>query len=260
MLKKAFLSAMIVTLMLVIPVQASLDPVDGVTPWVKEFDGVGHPTTDWGWAMTGSNYHQYNSRLGDGNPVGGTPGWMIATGNPGNYWSNVDNGVSQAAGWTFEYVKSSNYGQTGLIEEARIHDGSWISLGWDADPDGDNNTDDGYVQIWDRYWNVPLASAPLTIWDGSALGNEITYRLVRQPGSATVELYINNDFSSPYLQLAPLAVGGGSGSYGIQVVGNSVNEGNVSSFAYHYGATIPEPATMLVLAIGAGLALLSRRR
>ncbi len=190
MLKKTLLTAMIAVLILAVPAMAGVD-LDG-TPWDEEFDGTGDPTAQ-GWTMSGSTNYDWNTKHGDGNPIGGTPGWLHANGNVGSTVKVVPSNLTEAAGWTVEWrffpadlgspQPAINYVVL-IIDPARR-----------AFVDYDQSA--GTVTLWD-----PEGVGTVTVALDLTGNVERTYRLVKQPASATVDLYIDNDFSSPAASLA----------------------------------------------------------
>ena len=261
MLKKALLAAVLAVSLLVVPAWASLD-FDG-TPWAGEFTGDGWPTVRDPTFMTDPWFlpvecNWYWNRDAKFTVPGGFPGWLYAQGNPAYFtWIPISRfeketpELTKAGGWTVEWAVvgiSPPRPEDAIIFTVdgvvRLQDDSGkVSVNYDSL----TNT----VSISDDAAGTPrdYASVDPTL--------EHTYRLVRQPGSSTVELYIDNDFSSPAAQVT---LGDGSFVGRFNAMCNSNYDASWDFWRYHTGATIPEPATMLVLAIGVGLALLRRRR
>ena len=246
MLKKTLLTAMIAVLFLAVPARAGLD-WDG-TPWDEEFDGTGDPTAQ-GWTMSGSTNYDWNTKHGDGNPIGGTPGWLHANGNVGSTVKVVPSNLTEAAGWTVEWrffpadlgspQPATNYVVL-IIDNSRR---AFVNYDQSA----------GTVTLWD-----PEGVGTVTVALDLTGNVERTYRLVKQPASATVDLYIDWG-ASPAASLA-LAYKSSTPLNTLLSFAESDLEASWDFWRVHSGATgVPEPATMLVLALG-GLAALVRRK
>lgn len=162
--------------------------------WDVEFTGIGDPA-DAGWTHHGNNYHSLYSRFSPPNLI---PGWVTGTGNAGGYWSmDLPKVLTTAKGWTIEWaMQAANDNPRPLIDRIiQIQDDvSRIQVGYD--------TKNNRVVIGDDSTNRTVA-ASVKLFDGT--GNQTAilhiYRLVRQPGSKTVELYIDDELEHPALQL-----------------------------------------------------------
>ncbi len=163
--------------------------------WDVEFNGVGDPAGA-GWTHHGNHYHSLNARFGLPNLV---PGWVTGSGNKGGYWSvPLPSVLTSAKGWSLEWAMAAANNTPMPLMDRVIQlqdDVSLIQIGYDAT----NNL----VVLSDDLTNKNV-TASVKLYDGAGNENAIrhTYRLVRKPGSKTVELYIDNDFSKPALQIA----------------------------------------------------------
>jgi hypothetical protein len=267
MLKNTLLAATFVVLAMGAPAVAGWDETldwDG-TAWIQpdafEGDGLPHwsvaqgsPEPD-GWTLSGSTYFQANTLLGNPAPTGDDPGFMTATGNA-NASFNKTHGLTKAGGWTFMIRVAAHPTATAqpLYEILRFRDGaggSQIALGLDVK--------NAKVRLWDRWNNTPIDDTTLTLSDGSAPAEFHDYRLVRQPGSSTVELYIDEQ-TEIAAQITPGSVTGSIQK--TELIAWSNFEASYDFWGYHAGATgptpAPAPATLALLGLGA-LSLLRRR-
>ena len=253
MLKKTLFTAMFAVLFLAAPAMAA--DWDG-TPWDREWDCTGGPPELEAAGFT--HYNSWNSGRFNDNynlAVAHVTGWVTGNGNGGGgigiEWPYY--GLTKAAGWTVEWkVVTANYQDMGNI--LVINDDSHMArIRYNVDE----------VTLADGY---PVAGGGTggvsTYVDLTGL-SEHTFRLVRQPGSDTIELYIDWDLSyalqiTPFFVINPI--------YADESNLNSVSgfdslwEASWDFLRLHSGATItPEPVTLLVLALG-GLAALVRRK
>ena len=250
MVKKTFLAAIFATLMLVVPAQASLD-IDG-TPFNLEWDGdytngdmtaAGFNSINWSSSFFGNNWIIGEPGTGWGHAAAG---WLTFTGNPGGWIGNNSTAAySKAGGWTaVASFVTYDYAQTNDV----------LSVNDDT-----NNIKVRFVQGGIGLVDPAGGSTDMAVVDTAYPGIH-TFRVVRQPGSATVELYYDDmTLGNHVAQITPV----GSGVDGLNSVwmpGATAFESSWDYFGMHDGATVPEPATMLVLAIGGGLVLLGRRR
>lgn len=218
---------------------ASLD-IDG-TPWHLEFDGTGNPAAQ-GWTtynFTSSTYAQNTKYLT--NPPYSQTGvdWLSTVGNAGGLIGSesVSNGLTKAGGWTVEWRMLSIAGTQ--VRNNVIYVDDDTSSG--ARIDFGNNS----VTLRDG-WTGTSQTVALTLTNST----EHTYRLVRQPNSNTVELYIDNNFGAA---AASITLFGPTNDNNNRVLwGDSVYEGSYDFFRFHSGATtgIPEPTSLALLALG----------
>ena len=262
MLKKSLLTVTLAVLFLAAPAMAGTivgTDVDG-TPWDYSFDGTDLPDGTAGeFTNIAMNSAQYNDNY-DISGGGHVSGWLTSNGNPGGSYglpnviidpgppsvSQVYPALTKAGGWTlvWNFVHYNNLTKTDVFA---IHD------------------DVGGVQI-------DFAPNLVTIRDGLGAGTASiavdmsgltfhTFRVVRQAGSATVELYVDENIAggvsiTPTVAAWPAADGGNVNYLALQ---SSIFEASMDWVGLHGGATVPEPATMFVLALG-GLAALIRRK
>ncbi len=253
------LIAVFAVLVMVGSASASFD-VDG-TPWDVEWDDGNDPTAQ-GWNATVLSGLQLNTRIGGGG-VGATPGWLTAAGSAGGHV--VKNPVTtntKAAGWTAEWRMFTHAGfEQGLVTDviAFNDDTNMIRIDYDASTDTVVLRDGMPPSAGGTSDNVSIV-----LHDGSSTEVVHVYRLVREAGSDTVELYIDNDFSSPAAQitLVPIALPhADAGNLNSVLWGKSLLESSWDYFRFHSGATttIPEPASLALIGLG-GLMILGRRR
>ena len=197
------------------PGKLGVAPVD--EEWDVEFTGDGLPTNQ-GWKGD-ANSSQFATDI--------PPGFLLAVGNPGGGFNKVLAGYTKAHGWTLEWaLKAINLHQLPSAQDvvAFNDDTSVLSIRYARDS----------VTLKDHLKDTG-ASVALNLEDYHI------YRLVRQPGSATVELYIDNHPKAalsitPAALAPPFADAGNLDSVGW---GNSLFQARWDFFRYHSGATVP---------------------
>ena len=185
--------------------------------WDIQFSGDGHPGSE-GWAGD-ANSMMFHTDL--------PPGFLLAVGNPGGSFHRPLTGYTKAAGWTVEWgIKACNLHQlpAPLDLVGFTDDTNALTLRYTKNS----------VILKDH---LPDSGTALDL----KLDDYYLYRLVRQPGSATVELYIDNR-PQPALGFAPAACDlPDCDANNLNRVrwGNSVFQARWDFFRYHKGATIP---------------------
>jgi hypothetical protein len=200
--------------------------------WDMEFSGKGDPSAVGfkGQMVNSSTFNFYDKFTN----LDVLPGWMTANGNPGGYfYKEREERNTKASGWTAEWRLAVESSRPGLALNFN-DDTSLVQVIYN-EPANTVTLADGLIALEgnDESLHVPVEL------DKRA---EHTYRLVRQPGSPTVELYIDND---------PVAVASISpwraADHGEAAQLNRVTFAHSSLnaawdfFRYHRGATIPQP-------------------
>ncbi len=227
-------------------------PARAVEIWDFEETCDGDFTLYSGWdTITGSSSHlnsdfKSKSWTSDGGttwyPGGGstTVGWLTSQGSTGGSlrknWS-----VTKASGWTVEIsmviLGTPTQGDAnGILVFA--DDVDFIDIGFSADANG---VPDELIfgQNWGTYDNFdPNIQYGPTVGDVREVF-PTKIRIVRMPNSETIELYLNDDFSSPTAQLTTAPIGSGEGYFAVT---NTILDGtSYDNFRYHSGATPPTP-------------------
>ena len=187
--------------------------------WDLEFTGDGDPTT------VGFKSKNLNSTtFGFDTPRG----FLKANGNPGGRFYKSVSTNTRASGWTVEWAfKAQNLDQLpSLLEIVAFNDDTSL-LGVCVTVDG--------IELKDNI----KADARAVSMDLEAYH---VYRLVKKPGSRSVELYIDNN-PKPALRIIP-SVAPASLRNNLESVswGNSLFQARWDFFRYHKGATIPTAA------------------
>ena len=155
------------------------------------------------------------------------PGFLLAVGNPGADFHRSLTGCTKAAGWTVEWgMKAETLHQlpAPLDLVSFRDDTNALALRYTKTS----------VTLKDH---LPDSGATLDL----KLDEYHLYRLVRQPGSDTVELYIDNR-PEPALAFAPAACelpDCDANNMNRVLWGNSVFQARWDFFRYHKGATTP---------------------
>ena len=186
--------------------------------WEVEFTGDGLPT-EQGWtgdangSMFSPNY---------------PPGFLLTNGNPGGSFKRPLSGYTKVTGWTLEWgLTAKNLQQLPSTQTVVTFSDDASVLRIDCSKDS---------MIVMDHTGKPLSRLALQ------LDEYHIYRLVRRPGSKTVELYIDNK-SKPSLSVTPAAPPAvGAGNLNSVWWGNSLFQGVWDYFRYHKGAAIPNSA------------------
>ena len=173
--------------------------IDG-TPWDLSFDGIDLPTLPpepGGFVNIAMNSSQYNADYNIG--LGHLLGWLTSNGNPGGSYGVAHPTVTlqKALGWTVEWNFVTYNTQTIQSVFAFNDDSHMIRIDYAPNT---VTLRDGYPEA-----GGGTGSVSATV-DMSDISVAHTFRLVRQPDSDTIELYIDNDFSSPAAQITPFFV------------------------------------------------------
>ena len=186
--------------------------------WDVEFTGDDLPVdAKQGW--TGSaNAGQFSPNY--------PPGFLLANGNPGGGFNRPLAGYTKAAGWTVEWAMG-----------VKAH---WLTPGQLPSPQDVVVFNDDTSSLSVRYTKDSVILKDHTGANAATLALDFTgyhiYRLVRQPGSKTVELYVDNN-AKPVLSITPAASNAGNlNSVGW---GNSLFQAMWDFFRFHIGATVP---------------------
>lgn len=233
------------------PALATLD-FDG-TPWVLEYDGVGLPTggaTNFDAISMNSSQYNPNDKFTGGDAF---PGWLTANGNPGGmFGKNTYTGLTKSTGWTFEWKSVSNGGAQVTSNVHQINDNdSLLRIDYGANQ----------ITLRDGYPGSAGGGMTSTAALNLAGGAEHTFRLVRQAGSSTVELYVDGNFTTPAAQITPFSYAQGfnnvvadSGNLNSMHLGNSLYENAYDFVRLHGGstpvATVPPPSTAAAWQVG----------
>ena len=273
MQKETLLAAMFAVFAVVVcPAWASFDPVDRATPWDYEWDcdtpgaapGQGDAVAaaaagGWLWESPGWGRIGWNSKFTPGTQV--IHGWITAQGNPGSeiyIYRPGTNIITKASGWTVEWrMEGHKFGETDSNVALMRDEVNYF--GFDYARTAASLT----VTMKDLHEGGGSSSVVLTSGGGANPGyNYHIYRLVRCAGSNTVELYVDNNFSSPAAQLTPIDYNPGDLGASYLSFANSKYEAAWDFFGVHRKAVafVPEPATLLVVGVGGILTLLARRR
>ncbi|MDP7397628.1 MAG: hypothetical protein QF541_12220 [Lentisphaeria bacterium] len=198
--------------------------------WDMEFTGKGDPRDAGfkGRTVNSATYNPYDKFTG--NDV--FPGWMTANGNPGgSFYKNSENRNTRADGWTAEWRLSVERNGQGLALNFN-DDTSLVKVIYDAP--ANTVTLEDYLIGLDG--NTQSVSVSTTIGERAVH----TYRLVRQPASPTVELYIDNDPAAvASITPWPAADHGNEGQLEQVIFAHSPLNAAWDFFRYHSGATIP---------------------
>ena len=185
--------------------------------WDIQFSGDGLPDSEiWKGHPNSMKFH-----------IDLPPGFLLAVGNPGGEFHRPVSGCTKATGWTVEWgMKAETLHQlpAPLDLVSFRDDTNAVALRYTKTS----------VTLKDH---LPDSGATLDL----KLDEYHLYRLVRQPGSDTVELYIDNR-PEPALAFAPAACElPHCNVNNINRVqwGNSVFQARWNFFRYHKGATIP---------------------
>ena len=185
--------------------------------WDDEFNGEGLPgVSGWEGPVNSSMYH-----------TDIPPGYLIANGNPGGLFHKPLPRCSKADGWTLEWAMQAHALQqleAPLPLVAWADDSNALNLVYSRDS----------VTLKDH---LPDSGLRLPL----KLDIYHIYRLVRQPASDTIELYIDNR-PEPALSITPAACEqphGDKGSLRRVSWGNSLYQARWDFVRYHGGATTP---------------------
>ena len=233
---RQFLSAFAITLICSFVMPALPAHAQETEVWDVEFTGKGDPR-DVGFKGHGINSSTTN--LYDkftNNDV--LPGWMTASGNPGGrFYREPEDRLTKAAGWTAEW----------RLAVERVGQGLALNF----------NDDTSLVKvIYDAPANTVTLEDYLIGLDGNSesvsvsveLGDRAVhiYRVVRQPGSPTVEFYIDNATeAAASIAPWPAADHGDAAQLQRVVFAHSALNAAWDYFRYHSSATTPAavPAT-----------------
>ena len=201
MLKKNLSTVFVAVLILALPAMAgtlATPDIDG-TPWDLSFDGQDVPTLPPAGGFTPFNMtsstHRANYNIATSSDM---DGYLTSNGNPGGSYGVAypTTTLQKALGWTVEWNWVIYNTQTVDNVMAFNDDSHMIRVNFAP------NT----VELEDGY---PIAGGGTgsvsTTVDMSGLTFH-TFRVVRQPNSDTIEMYIDNDFTAPALQITPFFV------------------------------------------------------
>ncbi len=233
---RQFLSAFVIMLICSFVMPGLPAHAEVAEPWDVEFTGKGDPR-DVGFKGHGINSSTIN--LYDkftNNDV--LPGWMTASGNPGGrFYRQPEERLTKAAGWTAEWRLAVESVGQGLALNFN-DDTSLVKVNYDAPA----NT----VTVEDYLIGLDGNSESVSV--SVALGDRAVhiYRIVRQPGSPTVELYIDNATeAAASITPWPAADHGDAAQLQRVVFAHSALNAAWDYFRYHGSATVPAavPAT-----------------
>ena len=196
--------------------------VGGLEIWDLDFSGSGNPDLVL-TESTGINSSTYifDSRFTA--PRGTVPGWLTVSGNPGGLLRKDFTSNTKAGGWTAEWGLKGHPAavlpSTNVVQFA--DDTNLINIRYQ----------ENQVQLFGA---AGRSSAPVNL----DVRQNHTYRLVRQPSSSTVELYIDNN-TSPAVALTPDL----GGNLNRIVAGPSHFESAFDFIRYKSGASLPSPPT-----------------
>jgi hypothetical protein len=199
--------------------------------WDMEFSGKGDPSDAGfnGHTVNSSTFNFYDKFTN----LDVLPGWMTANGNPGGYFYKEREGKNtKAAGWTAEWRLAVENGRPGLALNFN-DDTSLVNVIYN-EPANTVTLSDGLIALEGNHESVHV---PVDL-DNRA---EHTYRLVRQPRSPTVVLYIDND-PAAVASITPwrAADHGEAAQLNRVVFAHSSLNAAWDFFRYHRGATIPQ--------------------
>ena len=201
--------------------------------WDMEFTGKGDPR-DVGFKghEVNSSTHNFYDKFTNFDVM---PGWMTANGNPhGYFYRDPEKRNTRADGWTAEWrlsVARSGQGRALNFND----DTSLVKVIYDA-PANTVTLEDHLIGL---DGNMESVSVSTTLGELAVH----TYRLVRQPDSPTVELYIDND-PVAVASITPWPAADHGDAAQLQRVRFAHSNLNAAwdFFRYHSGATIQKPA------------------
>ena len=198
--------------------------------WDMEFTGKGVPSDAGfkGQGVNGSTFNPYDKFTN----LDVLPGWMTANGNPGGYYyKQPETRVTRAAGWTVEWLLAVENNARGLA--LNINDDTSLVKVIHDEPAST-------VTLQDHLIGLPGNKETVTVSVDLDNRAEHTYRLVRQPRSPSVELYIDNHPVAVASITPWRAVQHGEAAQLNQVkFAHSGLNAAWDFFRYHRGATIP---------------------
>ena len=192
----------------------------GQETWNLEFTGFGNPGTVF-TNSTNISSSTYNQNSLFTAPSGTVPGWLTANGNPGGLLGKDFSGITKASGWTVEWdFKAHPTGTLTSTDLVQFADNTNnVSVRYDA----------GSVQL---FGSSGSSSAPVSL----DTRQDHSYRLIRQPNSNTVGLYIDNNFTSPATSFTPAST---SSNLNRVRWGSSTFEAAYDYFRYKTGSSLP---------------------
>ena len=198
--------------------------------WDMQFNGNGDPR-DVGFTGHSANSSAFN-RYDKFTNFDVMPGWMTASGNPGGYFDvDPEDRNTRAGGWTAEWRLAVQENQRGLA--LNFNDDTGLVKVMYDEPANTITLEDYLIGL---EGNTQSVTAPVDL-DNRA---EHTYRLVRQPGSPTVELYIDNDpVAAASITPWPAADHGDAAQLNRVIFAHSALNAAWDFFRYHRGATVP---------------------
>jgi hypothetical protein len=222
--------AIILISSLVVAVSSAQARTQEAEVWDMEFTGKGDPRDVGfeGHGVNGATYNFYDKFTN----IDVMPGWMTANGNPGGvFYKDPEKGNTKAGGWTAEWRLSVERSGQGLALNFN-DDTSLVKVIYDAP--ANTVTLQDYLIALDG--NTQSVSVSTTLGDRAVH----IYRLVRQPDSLTVELYIDND-PVAVASITPWPAADHGDAAALERVRFAHSNLNAAwdFFRYHSGAVIP---------------------